>query len=73
MDRSRKPWQDLLSTPAPPFRKGGEAHLQAPLATEIKGLLAQGERDTARERFGALVAAAPARALRVAFQYSGTR
>jgi RNA polymerase sigma-70 factor (ECF subfamily) len=39
------------------------------IATEIKGLLAQGERDQARERFGALVALLQRRALRVAFQY----
>jgi RNA polymerase sigma-70 factor (ECF subfamily) len=39
------------------------------LATEIKGLMARGERDAARERFGALVALLQRRALRVAFQY----
>jgi RNA polymerase sigma-70 factor, ECF subfamily len=39
------------------------------IATEIKGMLAQGERDQARERFGALVALLQRRALRVAFQY----
>jgi len=39
------------------------------IATEIKGLLARGERDQARERFGALVALLQRRALRVAFQY----
>lgn len=39
------------------------------LATEIKGLLAQGDREAARDRFGALVALLQRRALRVAFQY----
>jgi len=51
--------------------RGREAHPSraSALATEIKGLLAQGERDMARERFGALVALLQRRALRVAFQY----
>ncbi|MCC7033908.1 MAG: RNA polymerase sigma factor [Acidobacteria bacterium] len=39
------------------------------IAAEIKGLVARGERDQARERFGALVALLQRRALRVAFQY----
>jgi RNA polymerase sigma-70 factor (ECF subfamily) len=39
------------------------------LATEIKHLAASGERDHARERFGALVALLQRRALRVAFHY----
>jgi RNA polymerase sigma-70 factor, ECF subfamily len=39
------------------------------IATEIKGLVVRGERDQARERFGALVALLQRRALRVAFQY----
>lgn len=39
------------------------------LATEIKHLAARGERDEARERFGALVALLQRRALRVAFNY----
>ena len=39
------------------------------LATEIKHLAAGGERDQARERFGALVALLQRRALRVAFHY----
>jgi RNA polymerase sigma-70 factor (ECF subfamily) len=51
--------------------KGREGHPSqaSAIATEIKGLLAQGERDAARERFGALVALLQRRALRVAFQY----
>lgn len=39
------------------------------IATEIKGLVVRGERDQARERFGALVALLQRRAVRVAFQY----
>ncbi len=39
------------------------------LAAEIKGLAASGEREQARDRFGALVALLQRRALRVAFQY----
>ena len=39
------------------------------LAAEIKGLVEQGQRDEARERFGALVALLQRRALRIAFQY----
>jgi RNA polymerase sigma-70 factor (ECF subfamily) len=39
------------------------------LAAEIKRLVASGERDEARERFGALVAVLQRRALRVAFHY----
>jgi RNA polymerase sigma-70 factor (ECF subfamily) len=51
--------------------RGREAHPSqaSVIATEIKGLLARGERDQARERFGALVALLQRRALRVAFQY----
>lgn len=39
------------------------------LAAEIKGLVEAGDRDTARERFGALVALMQRRAVRIAFQY----
>jgi RNA polymerase sigma-70 factor (ECF subfamily) len=39
------------------------------LATEIKALVTRGDRDGARERFGALVALMQRRALRIAFQY----
>jgi RNA polymerase sigma-70 factor, ECF subfamily len=51
--------------------KGREAHPSqtSGIATEIKGLLAQGEREMARERFGALVALLQRRAVRIAFQY----
>ena len=39
------------------------------LAAEIKALIVAGERETARDRFGALVAVLQRRALRIAYQY----
>src|SRR6187431_968333 len=39
------------------------------LAAEIKALIEAGDRDAARERFGALVALLQRRAIRIAFQY----
>ena len=39
------------------------------LAADIQALVGQGDRDAARERFGALVALLQRRALRVAFHY----
>jgi|SRR5438876_2013109 len=39
------------------------------LAAEIKGLVAGGERDAARERYGELVAHQQRRAVRIAYQY----
>jgi len=59
---------DAGSAPQP---RSGEstASPASVLATEIKQLVATGERDQARERFGALVALLQRRALRVAFQY----
>jgi RNA polymerase sigma-70 factor, ECF subfamily len=39
------------------------------LAAEIKGLVASGERDAARERYGELVARQQRRAVRIAYQY----
>ncbi|MEP6782709.1 MAG: sigma-70 family RNA polymerase sigma factor [Acidobacteriota bacterium] len=39
------------------------------LAAEIRTLVESGERDAARERFGALVALTQRRAVRIAFQY----
>ena len=39
------------------------------LAAEIKGFVAGGDRDTARERFGELVAHQQRRAVRIAYQY----
>jgi RNA polymerase sigma-70 factor (ECF subfamily) len=56
---------------APPQAKSNDvsASPTSLLATEIKHLVAGGERDQARERFGALVALLQRRALRVAFHY----
>jgi RNA polymerase sigma-70 factor (ECF subfamily) len=54
---------------APGRGREGHPSQASVIATEIKGLLARGERDQARERFGALVALLQRRALRVAFQY----
>jgi RNA polymerase sigma-70 factor, ECF subfamily len=54
---------------------GGAVAPQAPLskdsqlAAEIKGLVASGERDAARERYGELVANQQRRAVRIAYQY----
>jgi RNA polymerase sigma-70 factor (ECF subfamily) len=48
---------------------GGRPSPASVLAREIKQLVANGEREQARERFGALVALLQRRALRVAFQY----
>lgn len=57
---------------------GGQRHLRpadaqpspaSVLAAEIKALVAAGDRDGARDRFGALVALLQRRALRIAFQY----
>jgi RNA polymerase sigma-70 factor (ECF subfamily) len=52
-------------------RPAGSAHPSpaSVLAAEIKALVEQGQRDEARDRFGALVALLQRRALRIAFQY----
>src|SRR5918994_2224715 len=54
-----------------PARATDALHPSPPsvLAAEIKGLVAAGDRDTARDRFGALVALMQRRAVRIAFQY----
>jgi RNA polymerase sigma-70 factor, ECF subfamily len=58
-----------------PVRTAGAVAPQAPLskdsqlAAEIKGLVAGGERDAARERYGELVANQQRRAVRIAYQY----
>jgi RNA polymerase sigma-70 factor, ECF subfamily len=54
-----------------PHPKHGDATASpaSVMATEIKRLVTSGERDQARERFGALVALLQRRALRVAFHY----
>jgi len=56
-------------TTVPAKGRDGHPSPASVLAAEIKGLLARGERDVARDRFGALVALLQRRALRVAFQY----
>jgi len=55
-------------------RQPGSTHASHPspasvLAAEIKALAEAGERDAARDRFGALVALMQRRAVRIAFQY----
>ena len=56
---------------APSGRSADAAHPSPAsiVAAEIRALAAQGDRDAARERFGALVALIQRRALRIAFQY----
>ncbi len=63
-----RPAPDAVASPRP---AGGDTHPSptSVVAAEIKALVAQGDRDQARERFGALVALLQRRALRVAFQY----
>ena len=54
-----------------PLRSNDAAHPSpaSTLAAEIKGLIDAGDRDAARDRFGALVALLQRRAVRIAFQY----
>ena len=55
---------------APPrLADGGHPSPASVLAAEVKALIERGERDAARERFGALVALLQRRAVRIAFQY----
>lgn len=63
-----RPAPDAVASPRP---TGGDTHPSPAsiVAAEIKALVAQGDREQARERFGALVALLQRRALRVAFQY----
>ncbi|MGE3489179.1 MAG: RNA polymerase sigma factor [Vicinamibacterales bacterium] len=62
-----QPHVDLAAQPRP----GDGAHPSpaSVVAAEIKALVARGDRDEARERFGALVALLQRRAVRIAFQY----
>jgi RNA polymerase sigma-70 factor (ECF subfamily) len=62
---SGRPLANAGHPPAAP----GHPSLVSALAAEIKGLLARGERDAARDRFGALVGLLQRRAVRVAYQY----
>ena len=62
-----QPHVDLAAQP----RRSGGAHPSpaSVLAAEIKALVERGDRDAARDRFGALVALLQRRAVRIAFQY----
>src|SRR5438067_5890200 len=52
-----------VPAPAAPLSRDSQ------LAAEIKNLVASGERDTARERYGEIVARQQRRAVRIAYQY----
>lgn len=58
-----------LAAQRPHRQADAQASPASVLAAEIKGLVEAGERDQARERFGALVALLQRRAIRIAFQY----
>lgn len=67
-----QPKVDLAAHAAPGQPRATDASHPSPasvLAAEIKGLIETGDRDAARERFGALVALMQRRAIRIAFQY----
>jgi len=66
---SRQPNVDLAADRPPRSNEAAHPSPASVLATEIKGLLDAGNRDEARERFGALVALLQRRAVRIAFQY----
>lgn len=61
----------VTSSRAPELRRADTPHPSpaSAIAAEVKDLVQRGERDAARERFGALVALLQRRALRLAFQY----
>ncbi|MEO8683123.1 MAG: RNA polymerase sigma factor [Vicinamibacterales bacterium] len=64
--------QPIVNAAAPPTPRTSEGAHPSPasaLAAEIKALVARGDKETARDRFGALVALLQRRALRIAFQY----
>src|SRR6266850_7808037 len=69
------PYTTLFRSRRVPLTAAGAAAPLAPLsrdsqlAAEIKGLVAGGERDVARERYGELVAHQQRRAVRIAYQY----
>jgi RNA polymerase sigma-70 factor (ECF subfamily) len=62
-----QPNVDLAAKPRP--ADGAHPSPASVLAAEIKALVERGERDAARDRFGALVALLQRRAVRIAFQY----
>ncbi len=62
-----QPHVDLAAQPRP--ADGAHPSPASVLAAEIKALVERGDRDAARDRFGALVALLQRRAVRIAFQY----
>ncbi len=62
-----QPHVDLAGQPRP--ADGAHPSPASVLAAEIKALVERGDRDAARDRFGALVALLQRRAVRIAFQY----
>lgn len=65
---SGQPLADLAPQPARPPDRAHPSPASV-LAAEIKALVEQGDRDAARDRFGALVVLLQRRAVRIAFQY----
>ena len=66
---SGQPIVDAAAQATPRTSEGAHPSPASALAAEIKALVARGEKEAARERFGALVALLQRRALRIAFQY----
>jgi RNA polymerase sigma-70 factor (ECF subfamily) len=66
---SGQPIVDAAAQSTPRTSEGGHPSPASALAAEIKALVARGDKEAARERFGALVALLQRRALRIAFQY----
>jgi RNA polymerase sigma-70 factor (ECF subfamily) len=62
-----QPHVDLAAQPRP--ADGAHPSPASVLAAEIKALVERGDRDAARDRFGALVSLLQRRAVRIAFQY----
>lgn len=62
-----QPHVDLAAQPRP--ADGAHPSPASVLAAEIKALVERGDRDAARDRFGALVGLLQRRAVRIAFQY----
>ena len=62
-----QPHVDFAAQPRP--ADGAHPSPASVLAAEIKALVERGDRDVARDRFGALVAPLQRRAVRIAFQY----
>jgi len=62
-----QPHVDFAAQPRP--ADGAHPSPASVLAAEIKALVERGDRDVARDRFGALVALLQRRAVRIAFQY----